>query len=101
MLDTTLLSGHLHGDIWKSNVTLDLLAVTGRPDTCEVDSRSCMAVGLDEPEFWSSGVAGHWIPVALMWFIYKLVFIGIHPVDRLALQIPGNPPPGHDYRSLS
>ena len=56
-----------------------------------------MAVGLDEPDFWSSGVEGHWIPVALMWFVYKLVFIGIHPVDRLALQIPGNPPPGPDY----
>eukprot|EP00418_Pyrodinium_bahamense_P098685 CAMPEP_0179031158 /NCGR_PEP_ID=MMETSP0796-20121207/10927_1 /TAXON_ID=73915 /ORGANISM="Pyrodinium bahamense, Strain pbaha01" /LENGTH=415 /DNA_ID=CAMNT_0020727343 /DNA_START=36 /DNA_END=1283 /DNA_ORIENTATION=+ len=95
-INGTLLGGHLQGDVWRSNATLDPLAVGGHPDACELDFKTCQVKGLPHPSYWSGGI-DHLISFALIWLIYKLVFIGVHPIDRFALQLAGNPPLGPNY----
>eukprot|EP00416_Gambierdiscus_australes_P045806 CAMPEP_0171100030 /NCGR_PEP_ID=MMETSP0766_2-20121228/52711_1 /TAXON_ID=439317 /ORGANISM="Gambierdiscus australes, Strain CAWD 149" /LENGTH=519 /DNA_ID=CAMNT_0011559779 /DNA_START=21 /DNA_END=1580 /DNA_ORIENTATION=+ len=93
-INKTLLSGHLHGDIFTSNITLD--PGFGHHDTCNVDLNTCRVRGLDHPSYYRGGV-DHFIPFALIWFIYKILFIGVHPIDRIALKLAGDPPVGPDY----
>lgn len=95
VINKTVLGGHLQGDVWKSNVTLDPLALA-HPDTCEVDMTTCRVHSLPHPSFFTGGI-DHVIPFALIWFVYKILFIGVHPIDRIAIKIAGDPPPGPEY----
>lgn len=66
------------------NATLDPLHL-GDGDTCEVDLNRCRfkRKGLSHAGFFNGGI-DHLVSFALLWFVYKVVFIGIHPVDRIA-----------------
>ncbi|CAK0897761.1 unnamed protein product [Prorocentrum cordatum] len=72
------------------NASLDPLHIDN-PDTCEVDLHKCTVKGLSHAGFFTTGL-NHWVSFALLWFVYKVVFIGIHPVDRLA-KMAGAPEP--------
>mmetsp|Transcript_49178 Transcript_49178/g.97731 ORF Transcript_49178/g.97731 Transcript_49178/m.97731 type:complete len:421 (+) Transcript_49178:82-1344(+) len=96
-LNQSLLHGHLQGDIWTSNSTTDIDPFKiGRADACGIDLKTCTVKGLHKPGFFTGGI-DHLFSFSLIWFVYKLVFVGIHPVDRLVLLIKGNPAPGPDY----
>jgi hypothetical protein len=89
---TTLLQGP---DGLHVNATLDPLHLDN-PDTCEVDLKTCRVKGLNRVKGFSgffTGGINHVLSFALLWFVYKVVFIGIHPVDRLAKQHAGAPEP--------
>lgn len=83
------------GEVVKTNITLDPFKL-GRPDSCEVDRMACATKDLAHPGYWTGGI-NHIVSFGIIWLIYKLVFIGIHPIDRLALLIKGSPPVGPDY----
>lgn len=96
-LNRTLFFGKLPEQVFKSNITIDPVRdVLGGPDTCNVDMDTCTMRGLEHPSYWEGGI-DHFVPLAFIWLIYKLVFIGIHPIDRLVLKLAGDPPPGPDY----
>jgi len=96
-LNRSIFFGHLPEDVFKSNITIDPVKdLLGGPDTCNVDVDTCTIRGLEHPSYWEGGI-DHLVPLAFIWLIYKLVFIGIHPIDRLVLKLAGDPPPGPDY----
>lgn len=78
-----------------SNATFDPLNL-GNPDTCEVNQRTCKVRGQPHPGYFTGGI-DHMVSFSLLWLVYKIIFIGLHPVDRLALKIAGDPEPGPNY----
>jgi len=96
-LNESILNGHLQGDIWTSNSTTDIDPFKiGRADACSIDLKTCTVKGLHHPGFFTGGI-NHMFSFSMIWLVYKLVFVGIHPVDRLVLLAKGNPQPGPDY----
>lgn len=95
--NNSLMGGRLRTDVWKSNssVEVDPLNI-GHKDTCEVDLRNCRVHGLQHPGFFTGGI-DHFFSFAVIWLIYKVLFIGLHPIDRLVLKMKGDPPAGPAY----
>lgn len=89
------MGGIFHGDLWTQNVSVDPLHLM-KGSNCEIDVRTCRVKGLAHPGFFTGGM-NHWIPFSIVWLVYKLVFIGINPIDRAMLKMAGDPPPGPDH----
>jgi len=83
-------------DLLKSNATHDPFSLGHHPDTCTVSPRTCRVKGLSHAGYFTGGI-DHLVSFAVIWLVYKLLFIGIHPIDRLALKLKGDPPPGPSY----
>lgn len=97
MINRSIFFGRLKGDVFTSNVTFDPFgSVLGARDTCNIDLNTCKIQDLQKPSYFAGGI-DHFVPFALIWFVYKILFIGVHPIDRLALKIAGDPDPGPDY----
>jgi len=66
------------------------LEVAGK-DLCGFDER-CQPTDILSKSTRTSGGVQHAGSFALIWMFFKLAFIGIHPVDRLARKICDRPP---------
>mmetsp|Transcript_43681 Transcript_43681/g.139171 ORF Transcript_43681/g.139171 Transcript_43681/m.139171 type:complete len:409 (-) Transcript_43681:200-1426(-) len=91
------LGGVLDGDILSHNVSLDPLKSVADEDFCSITTKcEPSEVHSDNNGYITTGI-DHLIPFALLWFIYKLLFIGVHPLDRLMKRVTpsdegGEPP---------
>jgi len=100
-LNETVFHGGLNEDMLKINATMDPLAAMGHEDFCNVrfpegadpDNPKVLCVGLDTlyvPHWSITRGIDHFIPFALLWFIYKLLYIGVQPVDRMVWMASGS-----------
>mmetsp|Transcript_31265 Transcript_31265/g.88075 ORF Transcript_31265/g.88075 Transcript_31265/m.88075 type:complete len:468 (+) Transcript_31265:117-1520(+) len=111
-INQTLLRGGINTThLFEHNITIDPLSgLAGAQDTCVILAKEtapnsrvfeCSQEGGTKRGGPWGGI-DHYVPFALIWVICKVLFIGIHPIDRAVKQMhPSDTPPEPIFKLLT